>query len=512
MVDLKQSFGATGDGVADDGPELTTALTSIMASGRSLFVPKGTYLATTWTPLAITGPIRIRMEAGAVLKIPGTTQFFASGPTAFFDFDIEGGEIDMDTGGRIAEWRGHSAGSSILPLLRLVDVTIRNVINAAAPTEASAKCFDMWDTIFDRILIQRVEIDRCEFIGGTIAFELWGIYSGNVKNSIFRNQTYLGFSSNRATTGLTSLHESRSGRIAFEGCKFYDTLNTSAAADTHGLMLFGAGYTVHGCHFGSCRSANANGNCEGFYSKGHDIQIIGNTFEDAGGQRGFIVLKGVDFLDTTPSQQHPEGYSIIIANNTLRCTDAFVTGGPPNTVAIHLEAINVLVNNNILYNFGVYRTITVDSEQFDDGGSVAITNNLIVDCGSGNDSIVLQLSFLGTLVRLFVHDNIIRYHQRIGGRIIYLENATCHASIKRNHIQGHGTTAATKGIWIRSTGTAVIASADVTDNRFVNCTAGFEASGGSNAIPLLIHGRNRNATTGAIQETITSTVTANIAD
>ena len=504
-------FGAVGDGVADNSAKLAEALTSVMGSGKTLFVPKGTYLCSSWTPLVQSGPVRVKMEAGAVIKIGGTAAFFAAGPAVLYEFNVEDGEIDMDQGGIIADWRGHSAGETVMPLLRLFGVTIRNKVDATAPAEVSAKDFVLWDTSFDRVLVDRVEIHYCHFIGGTIGVELSGVKNGSVTNNVFEQMTYLGVSINRGTNGLGTIHEPRSGRMLFSGNRFFNIINTAASTDTHGLMLFGAGFMVLGNFFGLLRSSNGNSNAEGFYAKAIDLIVSKNVFEDAGGQRGFCVFKGIPFLDPSPFQQHPEGYAIICTGNTFRMTAAFLanstapTGGAPNAVAVHLEVTEVLLADNYFYNIQKFQVVSCDSALQPVGGVIKIDRNHFLDCGTGADTRVLNLpSISGVGMRLVVSNNVFTQHQSTYGRVIYFENnADTKIIIENNWLEN-----AANPIWVRRTSGNHANTVIARNNSFLNCTNGFRVDGAA-TIALMIRGNNRQLGTGAIQESISGVTITN---
>ena len=152
------------------------------------------------------------------------------------------------------------------------------------------------------------------------------------------------------------------GNVLISGNSFKNILNTGSGSDweSGGIQVFAENIIVKDNHFNDIeRSGNAD--CEAVYSKGYNILVENNIFNNAGGNEGTVVLK---------RNATEKAGSSRIQNNLFIIKEKNINSY--NEIGVLLSMSDVVVTNNtfINYNHGVEtygfgaEGLTVESNEF----------------------------------------------------------------------------------------------------------------------------------------------------
>jgi hypothetical protein len=436
-----RSFGAAGNGSANDSAAVQQALDRAAAVGAAVFVPAGTYLCPT--PLRLADGVTLRGEGeGSWLK---GQLVFASGDT------VE--RLKIGDAGRSAVTHAAGARDTVFRDCRLRGGGSEPGVNGCVLYLGGPRG-NVRDVLFERCAIERTsyvppaDVDAwARGVGNTITINEFGHLpsSGHVEGITFRD-SHLGASNGKAAGALRMMMEAFTWsdqqpilhgwkNLTFEGC-------TIEASDTTGLdfadgLLAGtsthssSGVLISGCTFLGARRDETwgHGGLPIVYECATGIVIRDNVFhaspeEAIGGSwvgpstsAPALLIEGNTF-DMTKSLvglQHRRGQACIslVGYNSRVLDNSFlydagsgvlIKGGGGHTV---FAAVGNLIRGNTFTD-----TRTTDGEPTivlaDDYGlgcyDNRITANTITNRGAGRSGVVLQSSGTGTN---YATDNII---------------------------------------------------------------------------------------------------------
>ncbi|WP_448319222.1 right-handed parallel beta-helix repeat-containing protein [Streptomyces sp. CO7] len=403
------SYGAQGDGVADDAPAVQEALNAATPGGEVL-VPPGTYRLAT-LPLRIYRGTHLRLMEGAkfvraadaTLITNGDADQNYPGYTGHGDLTIEGGVWDMRgaavglTASRMCISLGHATRVTIR------DVEIRDVsgyhaieINACKDVRIIDCSFKGFRDPGGREFSEAIQPDLAK---GSAYFGAFGPYDHTACEDLLISGCYFGPSGTPGTTSWPRGIGSHSATITkwhkrvrvlgntFEGCAQY-----AMTAYNYQDVVF-ANNNVTGCGGGFRAQPPVlsdpndtklpDGTQTGASQAVRNFTVTGNTFRDLTGHDEAVTLDGVDtgkVLDVTIAGNVIDG--IGGAENGVRLIHAqqvSVTGnvvrGAANTGISQDNVDGCVVSGNRVYASGG-SGITADTCT-----GMLITGNTVRDAG-----------------------------------------------------------------------------------------------------------------------------------
>ena len=193
------------------------------------------------------------------------------------------------------------------------------------------------------------------------------VNNSRIINNVFQDiQTPLRFAVavrlGTANDAGQSINDWYIGNVLISGNSFKNILNTGSGSDweSGGIQVFAENIIVKDNHFNDIeRSGNAD--CEAVYSKGYNILVENNIFNNAGGNEGTVVLKR-NATEKAGSSRIQNNLFIIKEKNM----------NSYNEIGVLLSMSDVVVTNNtfINYNHGVEtygygaEGLTVESNEF----------------------------------------------------------------------------------------------------------------------------------------------------
>lgn len=226
--------------------------------------------------------------------------------------------------------------------------------------------------------------------------------------------------------------------VSITGNSFHNILNTGTGSDWEagGVQVFAENIIVKDNHFNNIeRTGNAD--CEAVYSKGYNILVENNIFNNAGGNEGTVVLKrnGLEESGTSRIQnnlfikkeKNMNTYNeigvllsmsnVVVTNNSFinynHGVETYGLGAEgltfKNNELINLDSAvfnrvtdvriledDLVISNNVLRQT---KNIVLTSPIFETNASVVIENNLIKNC----EDIVFTLK--GTIKKIVINGN-----------------------------------------------------------------------------------------------------------
>jgi|GEM_PF-2956129 len=401
---VPQTYGATGDGVADDAPAVQAALDAAYnAGGGWVLVPPGTYRCAT-LPLRIRRGTRLTLMNGAVFRRGSTNTFLLNGDatqqlggyTGHGDLVIEGGVWDMratdaPTDPDMCISIGH-ARNVVIRDLEIRDVGGYHAIelNSTKHAVVSGCSFRGYLDTGGRAFSEAVQLDgafRVSVFGG------FGPYDGTPCEDVVMRDCYVGASGTAGTVAWPAGVGSHSAawgvwhrriKIAsntFEGgaqyaVKPYIWENSVISGNTVSGM--GAGVWARTLDSSKTADRTDMGGVDHAASQtGTGLVIEGNTFRNIGSFNDAIFVEG---------EATGKWRDVSITGNTVA-----TVGGTENGIrAVHTERFTA--TGNVFTDIG---GTALSTENCADG---VLSGNHITTCGG---------SFFtsNTGVRLTVADN-----------------------------------------------------------------------------------------------------------
>jgi len=139
-----KNYGAVGDGSTDD----TSAIQSAINTGKSVFLPHGTY-ATSSTLTAVEGASLIFDESSSIVRLSGSGNMIS---VAVPDFTIVNATIDLND--LSTEGITGSAGTTNLRLLGTT--TIKNAATGGENTDGGVICASVNNLFIDNLVLENI--------------------------------------------------------------------------------------------------------------------------------------------------------------------------------------------------------------------------------------------------------------------------------------------------------------------------------------------------------------------
>lgn len=357
-----QTYGAKGDGVADDAPAVQAALSAAAAAGGGwVIVSAGTYRLAT-LPLRIYRNTRLTLLPGAkfvrgangTLLLNGDTDQEFGGYTGHGNLIIEGGVWEMQ-----ATAPGLTSARMCISLGHAENIIVRNVeirdvpgfhaieLNACRNAVIEASRFLGFVDTGGRSTSEAVQLDLA---ASSSHFGGFGPYDFTPCEDITVRDCLFGASGTAGTTawprGVGS-HSSIIGRwhrrIRITGCEFDGLLQAGVRTYAWEDVV------ISGCTFRGCGT--------GVQSRSVDTSRPGDTLDTDGQQTGAsqdqagLIIANNTFTDTTGWQ---EGAIHVLGEATGKCVDTTITGNVIRGVGggysgIRLEhAQHAVVSGNVI--------------------------------------------------------------------------------------------------------------------------------------------------------------------
>lgn len=380
-VDVK-SFGAIGDGVADDAPAIQAALNAVRdAGGGMVTVPYGTYKLTT-LPLRIYKNTHLRLINGATLVrgdviktmiVNGVAD--ASGYNGQGNIIIEGGIWDMRGTGLTSPANCISIGHATNVIIR--DAQFKDIpgyhgieFNATHTAIVENCRFEGYTDTGGRDFSEAIQIDLAK---GSGQFGSFGVYDSTPCVFVSVTNCYFGAGWPRGVGSHSTVNGKTHKNINIEGNYFY-TLKQMAISSYNWDNVTIANNTIDFCGAG-IRIKNINGSVPADTQdstgtvtnrsmSNYGITITGNTIRSTGTYAPAIRVAGDTDVDGT---QRWINY-VTISGNTINTTDGTGDSG----VGIQLEYVwGATVSGNSIASTGGSGIQAVY------GGNIVIANNII---------------------------------------------------------------------------------------------------------------------------------------
>jgi hypothetical protein len=277
-------FGADPTGATTSATAFTNAMNEAMSTGRTLFVPAGSYDIGAWTVLTTTGALTMVGEVGTTITWSGggTGQFVRPEHSTIIR-DIE-----------FADW----------------DSVIRTTTSAATGTR-----------------IDRLEITGCKFTGSTgdVIFSRVPVSSARIAENIFDGTGTAMTSDTVIEFGIGGTEGDGKFRNVVIENNLFENIDVEAAASFRFIHFQGEYSRIVGNMFrNNDRTLNTN-NVEVIKVAGHDNIISGNVLNDFGttvtpASIAGILVTGVDrgvALTAGSVSDNLEGHSNVIRENFI---------------------------------------------------------------------------------------------------------------------------------------------------------------------------------------------------
>jgi parallel beta-helix repeat protein len=379
LVVTSDTYGATGDGVADDTAEIQAALDAARdattGSPRVVYVPDGTYLISL--PLEIFSNTYLLLAPNARIKrnhADASTLLISSGDNAAGG--VYTGEHDIVVDGGI--WDGNASGfasnHNVIGFGHCKNITVKN----ARFTDGYGFHFIEFNAV------QCGQVLDCTFTDHTEDSPSEG---EAVQLDLMKSSDQWG--------SYGPYDDTPCDDILIRGCTFAGSLTRGIGSHASTSTVKHTRIRIIGNHFEDLTDEAIHGlNWE-------DVVIQGNTFEDC----------GMAVSMTTDDATALSGY--VVQGNTIRNVNANAT--TDNAIEFvgqdGSKITRVSVTGNVIQDVALYGVYAI----YTDGG--AITGNTIYDVGNGT---VGRGVFLDTCNRITVAGNTL---EEIVSRGIQLTNA-----------------------------------------------------------------------------------------
>ena len=347
VLDVR-SFGAAGDGEADDTEAIQTALDRAREKGGgAVWIPGGTYSVQA-PPLRVYGNTTVSLAPDAVVRRDGERTLLTNGDS---EQDLPGytghGRIRLEGG----VWDGNGAvvsrHNNILSFGHATGITVRDTVVRDVPGYHAIE--------LNAVRCARVVDVRFEGFTDTAGTRS---FTEAVQLDLAKSSSHFGEFGPYDDTTCTD--------VAFFGCSF-------TGSETEGARPWPTGIGSHsatlgrshsdvrilGCHFEDCSE-------EGVHAYVWDrVTVQGNTFVDCGGG-----VCAVSVIDTKPNDTRPPDWGeptgcsqplsdVAVTGNTFTGTGALapvrITGHPNGGWVDHVTVTGNTVNGAARYGVHGYR-------------------------------------------------------------------------------------------------------------------------------------------------------------
>jgi len=391
-----KDFGAKGDGVTDDSAAITNGINYAQANNIELYFPSGVYAIKSWSSITLSGNLEISGDGFNNSIIRGLNSDSFTLFRKIKSLVIQGMCFESLT--TVFDYNAETFETWVIDNLVITDCLFKGLgyCGKLSTYRGSANLYTAKNL--------KVANNRVEDCGGGFYLNI-NSFEAAINDNVFlrigaQNRkliTVAGISAG-ADNLLDEDNTRLQGRTIISGNIFKDFLNTEPAGEKGAcnfIQMFSNEAIISNNIGVNLKNANPLlSDQEAMYWKGKKVQVLNNTFIDAGGYEAVIRCKGIAALI-------PD--IVVIKNNLIIFNETSLN----QRIGINVTEGDCFIANNVLIGCGT-QGIVVGSE-YPSANSADIINNQILGLNTSSNY-CRGISLLNN-GDIRVKNNVIKYAQ-----------------------------------------------------------------------------------------------------